>query len=56
MQAIDLGIGDRIVIRSGLRLETRTVDIVGYRKSTVELSFTDGTVRVMGNKEEVTRK
>lgn len=56
MEAIDLHIGDRIQIRSGLRLETRVVDVVSYKPRVVEVLFTNGTVRVIPNSEKVNRK
>lgn len=56
MNAVDLHIGDRITVRSGLRTETRTVDLISYKKNTVEVHFTNGSVRTIPNGEKVIRK
>lgn len=56
MQAVDLHIGDRIAVRSPLILQTRTVDLINYKERTVEVHFTNGTVRMFRNDERVTRK
>lgn len=53
LNAIDLNIGDRVEIRQGLRLFSRTVDIVGYRKNSVAVTFTDGTTRSYPNQERL---
>lgn len=53
LDAIDLEIGDHVTIRRGLRLETRVVDIVSYRKNSVAVTFTDTTTRSYPNKEKV---
>lgn len=53
LDAVDLSIGDRVDIRHGLRLESREVDIVSYRKNSVAVTFTDTTVRSFPNHEKV---
>lgn len=53
LDAIDLHIGDRVAVRAGLQVSTRTVDIVGYKKNSVEIQFTDGSVRTFPNQERM---